>query len=137
MRMSTGEALKVLDLYGQNISRELIKKAYRKLAAHYHPDRNPNGLEQMKNINGAYQYLQDLSDSELERFSPDTQEKREKRDTYRNADNLSVALFARGLYSFERDDKLWVDGNTFNHREFLKSKGFRWNPDEKMWWRHC
>jgi DnaJ-class molecular chaperone len=137
MRMSTGEALKVLDLYGQSISRELIKGAYRKLAARYHPDRNPNGLEQMKTINGAYQYLQDLSDSELERFSPDTQEKRERREAYQNGDNLSVALFARGLYSFMRDDKMWVDGNTFNHREFLKSKGFRWNPDEKMWWRHA
>jgi hypothetical protein len=31
-----------------------IKSAYRKLAMQFHPDRNPNGLEKMKDINKAY-----------------------------------------------------------------------------------
>jgi len=31
-----------------------IKSAYRKLAMQFHPDRNPNGLEKMKDINRAY-----------------------------------------------------------------------------------
>jgi hypothetical protein len=31
-----------------------IKSAYRKLAMQFHPDRNPHGLEKMKDINKAY-----------------------------------------------------------------------------------
>jgi DnaJ domain len=33
---------------------EQAKKAYRRLAMQFHPDRNPDGLEKMKDINRAY-----------------------------------------------------------------------------------
>jgi hypothetical protein len=28
---------------------------------------------------------------------------------------------------------LVVTGKTYNNRDFLKSKGFKWNPDQKAW----
>lgn len=28
---------------------------------------------------------------------------------------------------------LVVTGKTYNNREFLKSKGFKWNPEQKVW----
>ncbi len=34
-----------------------VKEVYRKLAFQYHPDRNPDGLEKMKEINVAYQMI--------------------------------------------------------------------------------
>ena len=43
-----------------NASLEAIKKAYRRLSKVYHPDINPKGVENFKNINEANSVLSDL-----------------------------------------------------------------------------
>lgn len=48
-----------------NASNEAIKRAYRRLSKLYHPDINPGGAEQFKNINEANSIL---SDSEKGRY---------------------------------------------------------------------
>ena len=42
-----------------NSSHDVIKKAYRTLSKKYHPDINPTGMEQFKNINEANNTLSD------------------------------------------------------------------------------
>ncbi len=59
--MATKEYYDILGV-GKNASDEEIKRAYRKLAMKYHPDRNPNkkeAEERFKEINEAYAVLSD------------------------------------------------------------------------------
>ena len=48
-----------------NASNEVIKKAYRRLSKLHHPDINPRGAEQFKNINEANSILSDAEKRKL------------------------------------------------------------------------
>jgi curved DNA-binding protein len=55
---------KILEITS-NASNEVIKKAYRRLSKLYHPDINPRGAEQFKNINEANSILSDSEKRKL------------------------------------------------------------------------
>lgn len=58
--MNKYEALQLLGLTG-TLSQADIKRAYKRKAQEFHPDRNPAGLELMKMINVAYDLVKNES----------------------------------------------------------------------------
>ena len=110
-------ALSVLGLTGEMVTKDLIKTTYRRLAAQYHPDRNPQGALMMQQINVAYQYLCENFDGEVTK------------------DHSDIFTF-RGMVIYRDRLKTVVSGQTYNFKKTLKDCGFRWNPDKKVWWRH-
>jgi len=50
-------AREVMGLDGQSYSAADLRRQYRRLMMHYHPDVDPSGLERCKDINAAYAIL--------------------------------------------------------------------------------
>lgn len=80
---------------GKNATPEEIKKAYRKLALRYHPDKNPNNREaeeKFKKINEAYAVLGDPDKrSQYDRFGSEAFSQRfSQQDIFRNFDFSSI-----------------------------------------------
>ena len=116
--MRIEEALRILDVHDEIITHALIKDVYRHLAKKYHPDRNPNGLRIMQDVNVAYDCLSKIPESQLA--------------AKRKLDFFEL----NGLIKYKNGMKIYVKGNTYPFRQELKTRGFRWNPDKKLWWRY-
>ena len=76
---------------GKSASQDEIKKAYRKLAIKYHPDKNPGDKEaeeKFKEISGAFEILKD-------------EEKRQKYDQFGHEAFQGGGGFSRGVDPFD------------------------------------
>jgi hypothetical protein len=124
--MNKYDACKILGLTG-SITPELTKKIYRQACAQYHPDRNRAGLEMMKMVNTAYQFIKDLTDDIM---ITDTQAQ--------YGEEVSAALnVIISITEFEIEicgAWVWVGGDTKIHKELLKENGFKWASKKKVWY---
>lgn len=122
--MNKLDASKILNISGE-LTPAIIKTAYRKASALYHPDRNPAGAEMMKAVNEAYDTLKDFTGN-LESES----------DNY--GETLSTALSSiinlAGLNVEVCGSWVWVTGETKTHKDALKENGFKWANKKKAWY---
>ena len=124
---------------------EELRKQYKELLKKYHPD-NPNGsTEATKEINVEYEKLFKVLKNRHENRAKQTSDTDKK-----SYDNMK--------YDFSEDEKLrevlqsiitlqninieivgcwiWVDDNTYEHKDTLKALGFKWAREKKKWYFH-
>jgi curved DNA-binding protein CbpA len=130
--MKLTDAANVLNLSGTVTSKD-IKKAYRAAALKYHPDKNPAGSEMMKIINAAFDVLKNFSGDIP---SDEQQASQENNQNYSEAvsDALNAILNLAALSIEICGAWVWVSGDTFKHKDVLKSAGFKFASKKKSWY---
>lgn len=127
--MTLTEALNILKPTGNDP--DSLKAAYRAASKLYHPDINPNGLELMKLINCAYDFLRKhINKWHYQDTNNDTPIDKVLQDLFEK-----IKHFA-GIKAEVCGTWLWVSGNTKTYKKELKEYGFRWAAKKKQWyWR--
>lgn len=128
--------------YFKNIGTlEELRKQYKELLKQYHPD-NGGDVAAMQEINSEYDAL----------F------KQLKNRHESKADNSNKSGHENVQYDFEEDTKLrealqkvvvlndvvieiignwlWISGNTYRHKEYLKENGFKYGRKKRAWYFH-
>lgn len=137
--MNVQEAQRILGINGI-ITEEAIKLHYRRASSKYHPDRNPNGLEMMKSINVARDVLVNYSKNPYIQHThytdtkPKKQRKPRKKSTKKFDEIINFVILLDGITIKYDSEHIYASGNTFEHKEELKAKGFRWHPENRYWY---
>lgn len=122
--MNKFEAAKVLNLSG-NITQEGVKTAYRKACMKYHPDRNPAGLEMMKLVNIAFEFLSKEQDFNFENTTNYDSKLNEAINAAMVMDGVNIEIC--GIW-------VWLSGNTKPHKEAIKAAGYKWASKKMQWY---
>lgn len=132
---------------------EELRKQYKELLKKHHPDCPGGSTEATQEINAEYDRLfKLLKDKHDSKTAEDSTNGTESTESTEKSD------FERKKYDFTEDQKLrevlqriitleginieivgawiWVDGNTFAHKNILKSIGFKWAKAKKKWYYH-
>ena len=121
------DALAILNIQSDFVTKTEIKEAYRKAAFKYHPDRNPAGLKMMQLVNIAYDTLKDFE-------GETTSLNKNNKDFGEIINNALNAVINLGLEVEICGAWAWVSGNTKPHKEILKANGFFWSPKKLSWY---
>ena len=127
--MNINEALNILNLTG-TVTKEQLNQVYKKLAIKYHPDRNPSGLELMKVINAAYEFLKGLDKSEYIHT--------DENNAYNYSESLETIINEvkkmPGIIIEICGNWIWLSGETKPYKEQLKGLGCLWASKKLQWY---
>ncbi|NOR70652.1 MAG: DnaJ domain-containing protein [Methylomarinum sp.] len=124
--MNIKDALSILALTAA-ADQKVIKTAYRKACIKYHPDRNPAGLEMMKAVNVAYQFLAEISYNGAD-HPIDEEVNTDFGDMLNEAINSVIGL--SGLNIEVCGAWVWLTGNTKQY----KAAGYWWAKKKCSWY---
>lgn len=125
---------------------EELRKQYKALLKLFHPDM-PNGSEETcKSINTEYEQLfkklKDIHDNQKSRpeaeqkttYYNDAKYNTKEDEQLRNILNRVISLLGINIEII--GNWIWIDGNTYQHRLYLKELGFKWASEKKRWYYH-
>ena len=123
---------------------EELRKQYKELLKKYHPD-NPNGsTEATQEVNAEYDTLfKTLKD----RHEHKTEQASDNKTDYNNmkydfSEDAKLRDVLQKIITFEGINIeiigcwIWVDGNTYQYKDTLKSLGFKRASQKKKWYFH-
>ena len=126
--MKISDAAQLLNISGE-LTKEIIKKAYRKASFEFHPDRNPAGLEMMKAINEAYATLKDYEGTVEASQGDYSAELNEALNKIIGLAGIEIEICGAWV---------WVTGDTKPHAKMLGRKeggaGFYYASKKKAWY---
>ena len=114
---------------------EDLKREYKRLALLFHPDicKDENATETMKAINNSYdelfQILKNAYNNKTENKNKQTYETPEH---FRNI--INILIKCDGLKIEIIGSWLWIGGDTYKHKDIIKSLGFAWSKSKKLWY---
>ena len=117
-----------------------LKKAYRRLAMQYHPDRGGDTAT-MQEVNAEHDKLFEILKSKHNAEAAKDTTGRTQATTETAAEFRKIIEALLKLDGLEVElcgHWLWISGNTKSHKDQLKAIGCKWSNNKKMWyWRHA
>ncbi len=128
--MNIKDALSILALTA-TANQDAIKSAYRQACKKYHPDRNPAGLEMMKAVNVAYQFLTEIAYNGEERPIKD-----DVNSDFGNMlnDAINAVIGLSGVNIEVCGAWVWLTGNTKKYKSEIKAAGYWWAKKKCAWY---
>jgi len=126
--MRTIDALNILSITTETVTREVVKKAYHKACKAFHPDLNQAGASMMVAVNEAYSAL--VKETFPIAYNAD--------EISNYGEELNTALNAiincQGINIEVCGSWVWVSGNTKPFKTILKDSGYFWSKHKNMWY---
>lgn len=125
---------------------EELRRQYRDLLKKYHPDNANGSTEATQEINAEYDRLFKVLKDRHESKATDNKENNAKTDfnnmKYGFSEDAKLREVLQQIITFEGINIeivgcwIWVDGNTYDYKDTLKSIGFKWAREKKKWYFH-
>lgn len=124
---------------------EELRRQYRDLLKKFHPDNKDGSTKATQEINAEYDRLFKVLKDRHEK-SADSNENNAKTDfnnmKYDFSEDAKLRDVLQQIITFKGINIeivgywIWLDGNTYDYKDTLKSIGFKWAREKKKWYFH-